>query len=233
MNLPEIQQRLQEIKDLGFIPTEREGPTGIGYTLEQQLGITENNLPIPDIGGRVEIKSTRSNANNLITLFTFNRGVWKLNQKDIIEKWGYIDDNERLSFYNTVSITPNTMDLQIKISSVNETISVVHAPTNQELATWDLYHIVGKFMVKFERLLLINADVRKSSDNREEFHYNHAQLLTNPSSKPFREGFESGKVMIDIRMFLKESGSVRNHGTGFRIKENDLPILFEKSVKLM
>jgi len=232
MNFTEIQKKLQDISNLGFIPTERNGPTGIGYTIEQRLGISENNLPIPDIGGRVEIKSTRVNASNLISLFTFNRGVWKIPQKDTIAKWGYTDDEGRMSLYNTVSISPNSLNLQIKISSVNETISVVHAPTNEELATWDLYHIVGKFMVKFERLLLIHANVRLNQ-NREEFHYNQASLLTNPSSKAFRKGFESGEVLIDIRMYLKENGTVRNHGTGFRIKESRLPILFENSTQLL
>jgi hypothetical protein len=34
--------------------------------------------------------------------------------------------------------------------------------------------------------------------------------------------FKAGKVGIDLRMHLKEKGSVRNRGTAFRIKEIDL-----------
>ena len=233
MNLLEIQGRLRKLSELGFVPTERRGPTGIGYTAERRLGISENNLPIPDIGGRVEIKATRSNANNLISLFTFNRGVWKFRQKDVITRWGYIDDEGRSSLYSTVSSTkPNPQGLQVNTLQDSEEISIVHVPTAESLATWDLYHMVGKFMVKFERLLLIHADVRKKN-GVEEFHYNQASLLTTPSSKTFREGFESGKVLIDIRMYLRENGSVRNHGTGFRIHEHDLPSLFESNQNLL
>ena len=70
MQLPKLQELLQELRDEGFVPAKRKGPTGIGYTLEEWLGVPENNLPIPDIGGRVEIKATRSTTKNLITLFT-------------------------------------------------------------------------------------------------------------------------------------------------------------------
>ena len=87
MRLSELKIRLTELKEEGFVPSERRGPTGVGYTLERRLGLTENNLPIPDIGGRVEVKATRSTTNNLITLFTFNRGVWHVKQKDVIDQY--------------------------------------------------------------------------------------------------------------------------------------------------
>lgn len=233
MNLQEIQRRLRDLSDLRFIPTERKGSTGIGYTIEQRLGISENNLPIPDIGGRVEIKATRNSVNNLITLFTFNKGVWNFQQKDIINRYGYLDNKNRQSLYSTISSTKiNSQGLQIKILENSEAISVVHASTSESLARWDLYHMVGKFMTKFERLLLIHANTRKNN-KIEEFHFNQASLLTNPSSKMFRDGFDSGKVMIDIRMHLGETGSVRNHGTGFRIHEHDLPSLFENHQNLL
>ena len=33
--LVEIQRRLEEIKDMGYIPTKRKGSTGVGHTFEQ------------------------------------------------------------------------------------------------------------------------------------------------------------------------------------------------------
>ena len=62
----------------------------------------KNNLPIPDIGGRVEIKTIRKNSQSLITLFTFNKGVWHARQKDLILKYGYVDEKGRYAFKNTV-----------------------------------------------------------------------------------------------------------------------------------
>ena len=52
MNLKYIQKRLQDIENRGFIQTRRKGSTGIGHTLEQELQLDENNLAIPDLGGK-------------------------------------------------------------------------------------------------------------------------------------------------------------------------------------
>ena len=226
MRLPELRQFLRELDKAGFVQSERSGPTGIGYTLEKWLGVSENNLPIPDIGGRVEIKTTRINANNLLTLFTFNRAVWQHPQQDIIRRWGYTDSKGRAALYSTVSATePNAQKLQIVLPQEEDKLFLVHVPSGERLAAWDLLHMVGKFMVKFERLLFVLAHAHKK-EGREEFHYNAASLLTEPSAQTFRKGFLSGKVFVDVRMHILPSGSVRNHGTGFRLHEHDLPSLF-------
>jgi hypothetical protein len=39
--------------------------------------------------------------------------------------------------------------------------------------------------------------------------------------------------MIDIRMHLKPSGGVRNHGTGFRISEKNLMLLYANKKRLI
>ncbi len=80
-------------------------------------------------------------------------------------------------------------------------------------------------MAKFERLLLVHAVTRRVNGD-EEFHYNAAWMLSEPSSKTFRDGFTTGKALIDIRMHLPLDKAVRNHGTGFRVHEQDLPSLF-------
>lgn len=91
MTLKEIQKKLETLKAKGYVSSKRRGPTGIGHTLEQELNLNETNIAIPDIGGRVELKATRKNSSSLITLFTFNRGVWQIPQIDVIEKYGYVD----------------------------------------------------------------------------------------------------------------------------------------------
>ncbi len=234
MQISELQKRLQKLHDLGFVPSERQGSTGIGHTLEAHLGVPENNLPIPDIGGRTEIKATRRAANNLITLFTFNRSAWKLPQADAVQKWGNYDDKkQRFSFYSTVSAAePNTQGLQIIVLDGSEEIAVIDAHTREILASWDLFHIVGKFVTKFERLLLVHADAQRGKYG-EEFHFNQAQLLSEPSATTFRNSFLARKAFIDIRMHLKSSGAVRNHGTGFRVYEHNLPSLFGRVQNLL
>ena len=54
---------------MGWIKTHRSGPTGIGKTLEDLLGIVENNIDGPDFGD-YELKSCRLNSNSMLTIFT-------------------------------------------------------------------------------------------------------------------------------------------------------------------
>lgn len=60
---------LKKLKKKGFIKTHRTGNTGIGKTLEDVLGITENNIPGPN-AKMIELKSARKNAKSMLTLFT-------------------------------------------------------------------------------------------------------------------------------------------------------------------
>ena len=234
MRLTQLRQFLSELRDMGFVSSERMGPTGIGHTLEKWLNISENNLPIPDIGGRTEIKATRNTTNNLITLFTFNRAAWKVHQAEVVKRWGYFDAvRNRQALYSTVSaLAANPQGLQAYLPDDSEMVCVIDSKTNEVVASWDLFNIVGKFMSKFERLLLVHADVRQR-EGREEFHFNQAHLLTEPNSKQCRDSFMKGKALIDIRMHLKPSGASRNHGTGFRVYEKDLPNLFGSRIDLM
>jgi len=234
MRQQELKQLLENLCDKGFVRSMRNGPTGIGYTLERSIGVMENNLPIPDIGGRTEIKATRLNTNNLITLFTFNRSAWQKPQAEIVRSWGYIDESrDRPALYSTVSITaPNPQKLQIRMPKNSNDVLLVYAETDEILAKWDLYHIVGKFVTKFERLLFVHAESRQGKHG-EEFHYQTAHLLSEPSTQTFRECVLAGQAFVDVRMHLKENGSVRNHGTGFRVHEHDLPALFGKRNRLM
>lgn len=227
MRLSELRTLLQGIKAQGYVPTERNGPTGVGHTLERRLGLAENNLPIPDIGGRVEVKATRSNWNNLITLFTFNRAVWSHSQKETIERWGYVDSDGQPALRSTVSTQePNALGLQLFLAD-DAGVHLVHVPSGTRLATWDIYHMIGKFVTKFGNLLFVRADSQMNG-GPEMFHYYWAAILSEPSAAAFRSSFDSGKVVIDVRMYLKPNGAVRNHGTGFRIMEADLPTLFGK-----
>jgi hypothetical protein len=60
--------RLKEISNMGWIPNTRHGNNGgVGNTLEELLGIEENNLPLPN-AAEWELKSQRKNTNSLTTL---------------------------------------------------------------------------------------------------------------------------------------------------------------------
>src|SRR5438270_8391942 len=64
----ELIDKLRAIAQQGWIPNARDGNHGgIGNTLEDLLGIKENNLPIPN-AAEWELKSQRVNTSSLTTL---------------------------------------------------------------------------------------------------------------------------------------------------------------------
>jgi len=233
MQLKELIKRLEKLKEKEFVQTLRKGPTGIGHLAESELGLNETNIAIPDIGGRVEMKATRRNVNSLITLFTFNRAVWKIQQKDIVNKYGYKDEQGRQALYNIVNTkTPNSQGFYLVSDSAKHLIILRNTNEPENIAEWSTYVIAGKFMTKLDRLLLIFAD-NKIENDIEYFRFNEAYLLENPTPEKFLEAFEKNELMIDIRMHLKETGGIRNHGTAFRMAEKYLKDLYAKQRRLI
>lgn len=233
MRLHELEKKLYRLKELGYLKSIRRGPTGIGHLIETELGIDETNLAIPDIGGRIEIKATRKNINSLITLFTFNRGVWRIKQSDLISKFGYLDSEKRLSLYTTINSSgPNSQGFFIEVDVNKNLVILRNSNFSSSLAEWSTYVIAGKFMTKLDRLLLILAESKIVNDF-EYFWFNEAYLLEHPSPEKFLNAFLKNELFIDIRMHIKNNGGVRNHGTGFRINEKNLVDLYEKKRKIL
>lgn len=233
MKLPELIKRLESLKAKGFIESSRKGPTGIGHLLEKELGLTETNIAVPDIGGRVELKATRRSTNSLITLFTFNKAVWLFEQKELINIYGYIDDKGRQALYNIVNTkAPNTQGFYLVSDKPRNVVILKNINEEKNIAEWSTYVIAGKFMTKLDRLLLVLAD-NKTENEKEHFHYNEAYLLESPTPEKFLEAFDRNELLIDLRMHLKASGGVRNHGTGFRISEKNLLLLYSSQRKII
>ncbi len=224
MTLNEFRRAFVDLKKQGWIPSKRRGPTGIGQTLEQALGLKENNIAVPDLKN-VELKAHRIGSTSLITLFTFNRKVWKMKPLEAIRKYGTPDQDGRMGLYFTMSRTPNSTGLFLHIES--ETISVRHV-SGELIAEWNLEILAERFMKKLPALILVGAFSEMRGDV-EWFKYDRAQLLTDTSVSIIRNQIMEGNILVDLRLHDKIT-SARNHGTGFRAREDKLPALF-KNVK--
>jgi hypothetical protein len=226
MTLNEFKEKFQKIKEIGFIKTKRKGPTGIGYTFEELLGIKENNIAGPDIEN-IEIKTHRINSNNLITLFTFNNKVWKMNPLEAIRQYGTPDKNGRLGLYFTMSQKPNSQGLYIYIT--DEEIQLRHID-GTIIAVWNINNLVDRFNQKIPALLFITAEV-EVIDGVEWFHYIRAQLLRGTSKEILLSQFKEENIVIDLRLHDKGTRA-RNHGTGFRCYESALPKIFKEVIDI-
>jgi hypothetical protein len=231
MKIETLIDKLKEIQEMGYVVSQRKGNTGIGYTLETLLGVEENNIKLPDLG-TIELKSKRKNVSTLVTMFTFNKAVWKVKQLDVIKNYGYEDTTGRKALYCFVSSKPNPQGLYLK--TTDDSLQMYHKDGNDILiAEWKSDSLAETFNNKMPSVVLVQADTRVNSEEREEFHYNEAYILSKPSAKRLLEMISKDEILVDVRMHINKRGSVRNHGTAFRINESKLFNCFAERTKLL
>jgi len=226
MDLQEFSQKFAQIKAQGWVPSQRRGPTGIGHTFEHLLGLTENNIALPDLG-KIEIKAHRIGATSLITLFTFNRNAWRMSPLLAVKKYGTPDSRGRLGLYFTLSRQPNSAGLFLDIES--NVLRVRHI-SGEIITEWQIQDLAARFVQKIPALILVSA-LSETRGGVEWFKFERAQLLGETSIDIIRACLLSGDVVVDLRLHDKGT-SARNHGTAFRTREDRLPWLFKSVTEL-
>ncbi|MBO8439175.1 MAG: hypothetical protein IAC51_00815 [bacterium] len=66
--------------------------------------------------------------------------------------------------------------------------------------------------------------------------FNKAEIYANPNLSKFLSLIDSGHIMYDIRIGSYKSGKhfgkTHDHGSGFRILESNLRLLFERHINI-
>ena len=233
MNLNELKQKLTKIEKMGYIKTHRHGDTGIGKTLEDLLGIQENNIPLPDIREVAELKSYRRNTKSMMTLFTLEplpRGGGR--DRILLDGFGYSKRNNKRSkeLHSTLSCKRhNNQSLRLSIEKNKIKVKGIGRRLN---IYWDMESLKKKFNDKLPALVYVLADT-KVIGGEEYFHFNEAHFLDGFDFDFFKKRVKADDIVVDLRMYYRPNGSVRNHGTAFRIKINKLDDCFGKKIKLI
>ena len=238
--LNEFIKSFEEIKNLGWIRTHRSGPTGVGKTLEDLLGIPENNYDKPDFGD-FELKSCRINSNSMLTLFT-KTPMPKGAASHLREEFGYssnaYDNNEKvlhstLSADKYVPIVNTGRSLMIVCSE--DRISIVDE-CNVQHAYWTRDELKKTFEKKYKNKFVYAIAESRGSGALEEFKYIAAYEVSGFNYQAFVSLLEQGKIYIDLRIGQYhgglKNGQTHDHGTGFRIREIDKPTLFKIQRKI-
>ena len=229
----ELVRKLKVIKAKGFIKTHRAHDTGIGKTLEDLLGVKENNLRLPDVGD-VELKAKRLDSMSMLTLVTKSpepRGVNKI----LFESYKYLDEENCYSLHCTVcgsKFNPQGFKLYITGGKL------ILENTNNIEAYWPISIFDSVISSKSGKILLVFAKTKgERKTSSELFHYVEAYLLSGLSMKKFQNAIRSDKLKVDIRIGAYRSGESKgkyhDHGTGLRIDKRNLLELFDKYEKLI
>ncbi|HEY0088486.1 MAG TPA: MvaI/BcnI family restriction endonuclease, partial [Candidatus Lokiarchaeia archaeon] len=97
---------------------------------------------------------------------------------------------------------------------------------------WDMESLRKKFNEKLPALVYVLANNRIIK-GIEYFHFTEAYLLENFDFELFKRRIKADDIVVDFRMYYRPNGSVRNHGTGFRVKIKKLDDCFSKRTKLI
>jgi hypothetical protein len=229
-----ILRKLKEIKEMGYIKTHRAGNTGIGKTLEDLLGIKENNIPGPN-ARMVELKSARKNGSSMLTLLTKSPLPRKANSV-LLERFGYKSElgNNKKELHTTVSAKEfNTLKGKsgFKIVIEKDRVNLVTV-ASEVVGYWDKETLKRSFERKIPKLLYVKADSRGSGSD-EEFWFNEAWLLSGFDFKNFVGLLHEGTILVDIRIGRYPDGRAHDHGTGFRVLPAKLDLCFEHREKIL
>ncbi len=239
--LDEFIVEYKNICNMGWIKTHRSGPTGIGKTLEDLLGIVENNIDGPDFGD-YELKSCRLDAASMLTMFTKTpqpRGA----ANKLRLTFGYSSDayeNDEKVLHSTLSakrfvpIADTGRSLRIACDSAK--ISII-AEDGKEYGYWTREVLKKAFEKKYKNKFVYAKAKAKGTGNQEEFHFVEAYEVSGFNYEALAKLLEEGKIYVDLRIGQyhkgKQKGKTHDHGTGFRIKESDQPLLFKVNKRIV
>lgn len=245
--------KLKEIAAMGWTPNARRGNAGgVGNTLEDLLGIEENNLPMPN-AAEWELKTQRANTTSLTTLFHIEpspRAVRFVPQV-LLPKYGWPHEEARrlypkseLSFRQTIhgqsrsdrgfmvvidkkqrkiliSFDAKSVDRRRKdwLESVRRRVGLGELNPQPYWGFDDLAHKAG---TKLLNAFYVQAEV-KTERKKEYYHYTKVMMLQKFSFAGFLKALEEGKILVDF-----DARTGHNHGTKFRMRQDCLPMLYEK-----
>jgi len=212
---------------MGYVRTHRAGNTGIGKTIEDLLGITENNIPGPN-AAMIELKSARKNVSSMLTLFTKSPLPRSANSS-LLDRFGY--ESETGSGGKDLHTTVNAIrhnqlrgEQGFKIEIEEDRVNLITSG-NEIVAYWDKETLRNSFEKKLPKLLYVKADA-KGYGSHEEFWFNEGWLLSGFDFDNFVNLLREGVILVDIRIGQYVDGRPHDHGTGFRVSQDKLDLCF-------
>ena len=243
--------RLKEIAAMGWIPNARHGNHGgIGNTLEDLLGIEENNLPIPN-AAEWELKTQRANTTSLTTLFHIEPSPRAIGfvPKILLPMygWAHKEDGKKyakgeMSFRQTIhgnsrsdrgfKVVIDRKEKKILISfdakAVNPKHKVWLSSVKKRVGLkelnpqpyWGFDDLEHKAGTKLLNSFYVQAEVQKKK-GKEFYKYTKIMMLRKFNFEGFLKALERGDVLVDF-----DARTGHNHGTKFRLRQECLPILY-------
>lgn len=218
--------RLRGVTERGWIQIPDHpgfrGSGGPGLMLEELIGVDPNNRDGPDTG-IWELKYHGGTAP--LTLFHLTpqpKGI----MHHVVRGYGWPDAKGRTSFRHTIwGQSPRGFKVVNDISRIIVRNVGPDADPDVLPPYWTHDSLINAFVYKLRRLAVVHG---KKKDGKVK--YKTVRLHWEPNISGFIEAIERGIIAIDFDARTTDTGrGLRDHGTKFRIKLDDLKHLYSKS----
>lgn len=244
---------MNEIKAMGYVKSHRTGDTGIGKTLEDLLGIKENNIDGPDFD-IYELKSGRKNSSSMLTLFTKapqpgginkvlrdvfgyaqrTRGINNAGTQTTLSKHIGISEPDHVGEDKELHVTVDALknnSVGLKLETDADTLYIANGMDVK--AYYEANYLREAFEKKYAHKLLYVLATNIREEKVEQFSFDEVYLLDGFNFQRFSECITTGIVKLDIRIGHYPDGRVHDHGTGFRVLPKHLPSCFKSIEKVL
>ncbi|MDO4820284.1 MAG: MvaI/BcnI family restriction endonuclease [Prevotella sp.] len=257
----ELIKKFKEIEAMGWIkvPDKRKKNDGsVGNLLEDLLGIPENNLPIPN-AAEWELKAQRAETTSLVTLCHQEPSPRAacLVPNMLLPNYGwshyeagkkYPDDE--MSFRATLNATSFTdRGFKVNVNRQNERVEIIFDKNKCDITKhnawlndvklkvglgslptlpyWGFNDLYTKVGTKLINCFFVLAETKREGQS-QFYHYNNVLMLKNVDKNKFIDAIEQGIIYIDF-----DARTGHNHGTKFRIRNKDIPMLYAEAIRVV
>lgn len=233
LTLAQIKRKLEELSAKGWVKSNRSHNTGIGKTLEDYLGVNENNIATPDFG-IMELKSQRIHTPSMMTLFT--KSPEGTTNADIRRLFGYPDSEfPKVKILHQTICNGKRNGMGFHIITDEKQGKLLILKNGKLLGHYSLEFLRKKAVEKIGNgLILVFADCKTVGKN-EYFNFKEAWVLKDIDPAKFLS-LSKYDIRLGVYHSGKNAGKPHDHGSAFRLTrltEKTFPLLFKTHKRIL
>lgn len=242
--IKKLKEEFIKIKEKGWVKSLNKGSNGIGFTFESLLGISRNELEIPDYNG-IELKTRRYSSTSYIILFSCKpEGKYYHEVQRIKDEYGYPHSKfkqykilNNSAYANKLNKIGQNYYFKLDVDIVQNKIYLIiydkYKKVIERDVYWDFDILKEKLYRKLSVLAIIKAYAKRdmSDEGYEYFKYNYMKIYFLKDFKHFIKLVEEGVIRVNFKLNIKTKGDkigqIHDHGTSFDILEKNILKLYD------
>lgn len=208
----------------------------LGNIFEDFLGLTENNLRMPDYKN-IELKTKNINSQSFVSLFSVRPNSCKNIPTILREKYGSPEEEGSPNILNTRVLfekwNTHRNGYSFKLSKLDNKLFInIKSISSEELLDnfqyyWNIDDIEKIFNSKIKNSAYITGEINKET---KMVKFEKINIFKNADFKKFIELLKNNDICVEFRIGVYKSGikkgKTHDHGTAFRIKKSNFSELY-------